>query len=143
MISNVDFFVKQLKKLLEEYKNMCYISLCALVAELVDAVDSKSTVLWDMGVRVSPRAPLSFYFWFIFRWEVVSRLHPVFAYCFLRPPFRKTMAIAIKLYAFYDKLFRKIRTNRALNDQKKPKNPFSHFQVRLTNYQFLIVETKN
>ena len=29
----------------------------ALVAELVDAADSKSVVLTNVGVRVSPRAP--------------------------------------------------------------------------------------
>lgn len=32
-------------------------SECALVAELVDAADSKSVICTDVGVRVSPRAP--------------------------------------------------------------------------------------
>ncbi len=35
-------------------------SLSALVAELVDAADSKSVVCTDVGVRVSPRAPNRF-----------------------------------------------------------------------------------
>lgn len=30
---------------------------CALVAELVDAADSKSVIGNDVGVRLSPRAP--------------------------------------------------------------------------------------
>lgn len=33
------------------------LNLCALVAELVDAADSKSVVRKDVGVRFSPRAP--------------------------------------------------------------------------------------
>ena len=33
-------------------------ALVALVAELVDAADSKSAVRKDMRVRVSPRAPI-------------------------------------------------------------------------------------
>lgn len=50
----------------------------AFVAELVDAADSKSAVLWDMGVRVSPRAPnLNYYknldFGYIFRIEKYNR----------------------------------------------------------------------
>jgi hypothetical protein len=34
-----------------------YTYKCALVAELVDAADSKSVVRKDVGVRFSPRAP--------------------------------------------------------------------------------------
>ena len=45
------------KKPIDHFQNYVNIPIQAPVVELVDAADSKSVVLPDVGVRVSPGAP--------------------------------------------------------------------------------------